>query len=72
MGPVMTAKEALLERVEQLSEEEAAEWLARLADDYDEEEELSEEDMEDAIAGRRENERGESIPADQLFRRYGL
>jgi hypothetical protein len=66
----MTAKEALIERVGQLSEEDAAEWLARL--ESEDEDELSEDELAEALAGRAENERGDSVSATALFARYGL
>jgi hypothetical protein len=68
----MTAKEALIERVGQLSEEDAAEWLARLESEDEDEDELSEDELAEALAGRAENERGDSVSATALFARYGL
>ncbi len=68
----MSAKEALHVRIERLTEDEAAELLAQLEWDSSEFDELSPDEMAEALAGRQENERGESVDGEDLFRRLGL
>ncbi len=68
----MSAKEALHVRIERLTEDEAVELLAQLEWDSSEFDELSPDEMAEALAGRQENERGESVDGEDLFRRLGL
>jgi hypothetical protein len=68
----MTAKEALRERIDDLSEEEAAELLAQIEWDATEEEELTPEEMELVRQSQLEYERGEGIDGEELFRQLGL
>ena len=68
----MTAKEALRERIDDLSEEEAAELLAQIEWDATEEEELTPEEMELVRQSQLEYERGEGIVGEELFRQLGL
>jgi hypothetical protein len=64
----MTAKQALRERIEQLSEEQAAEWLARMEWELTEFEELSAEELADVLASQAEYERGEAVDGKELLR----
>jgi len=68
----MTAKQALRERIEQLSEDEAEELLARLDWEATETETLTDEEMEEVLAGEREIEAGESVGGEEVFRRLRL
>ncbi len=68
----MTAKEAVKERVDKLSEDEAAEWLARIEWESTEFEELTAEEWELVRQAEREIERGETIPAEEVYRELGL
>jgi hypothetical protein len=68
----MTAKQALRERIEQLSEEQAAEWLARMEWELTEFEELSAEELADVLASQAEYERGEVVDGKGLLRELGL
>ncbi len=68
----MTALQALRERVEQLSEDEAAEWFARIEWESTEMDTLTEEELADALAGRAEHLAGQSIDGEELFRQLGL
>ncbi len=64
----MTAKQALRELVEDLSEEDAEEMLQRLSWEADPEELLTEGEaagLRDAIA---EGERGATVSGDEVFR----
>lgn len=68
----VTAKESLLERVRDLSDEEAEEWLARLEWESTEADTLGPEEFEDAEAGRREFEAGDFVLWDDLKRKLAL
>ncbi len=68
----MTAKEALKERVEQLSEEEAAEWLARIEWESAEFEELTTQELDLVRQSQAEYERGEALDGDELLQELGL
>jgi hypothetical protein len=68
----MTAKQALRERVERLSEEEAAEWLARFEWESTETETLTDEEMDRVLAAEREFAEGESVGGEEVFRKLGL
>ena len=65
----MTAKEALREQIERMSESEAAEWLARLEWESSESEELTPDELNAVLAGEGEIARGDSVDGDSLFRR---
>ncbi len=69
---VMTAKQALRERVERLSEEEAAEWLARFEWESTETETLTDEEMDRVSAAEREFAEGKSVGGEEVFRKLGL
>ena len=68
----MTAKEALLERVHDLSEAEAEEWLSRLEWDSTETDTLTPEEFAEVLAGRREHLAGLGIDGEEVFRELGL
>jgi hypothetical protein len=67
----MTAREALKERVSRLSEEEAAEWLARMEWESTEAETLTPAEMAQLEAAEREFANGESIGGDEVFKELG-
>jgi len=69
---VMTAKQALRDRVERLSEEEAAEWLARFEWESTETETLTDEEMARVLAAEREFSEGKSVGGEEVFRKLGL
>ncbi len=68
----MTAKEALREQVERMSEAEAAEWLARVEWESSETEELAPDELNAVLAGEDEIARGDSVDGESLFRRLSL
>lgn len=68
----MTVKQALREWIERMTDEEAAELLAHLEWEAADEDELTPEEWEDARLGRLENERGESVDGEALFRELGV
>ena len=68
----MTAKEALRERVESLTEDEAAELLDRLEWESSEEEIPTPEQVELLLAGEAEFERGEFVDGEAFLRTRGL
>ncbi|HKS90696.1 MAG TPA: hypothetical protein VJQ83_02115 [Tepidiformaceae bacterium] len=68
----MTTKEALHERIDELTDEEAEELLAQLEWEATAEEELTPEEMALLEEGNAEFERGEFIRADDLYRELGL
>ena len=68
----MTAKQALFERIESLSEEEAAELLAKIDWDSTEYEELTEEEAAEVAASQAEYDRGESVDVEAALQRLGL
>jgi PHD/YefM family antitoxin component YafN of YafNO toxin-antitoxin module len=68
----MTAKQALAEYIEGLTDEEAEELLARLDWESTEEEHLSPAEMEEMLAGEAEIARGEKVSLESLIRRLNL
>ena len=69
----MTVKERLYQFIEaQMTDEEAAELLAQLEWDSTEFEELTPAELAEAEAGREENERGDSVDAETVFRELGI
>jgi hypothetical protein len=68
----MTAKEALKARIDELSEEEAAEWLARIEWESSDMETLSDEELAQLRAAEREFAAGESVDAEVVLRKLGL
>ena len=68
----MTAKQALRERVENLSEDEAAEWLSRMEWEATESETLTEEELAEVLAGKHEIALGDSVDGEEVFRRLNL
>lgn len=68
----MTAKQALRERVESLSEEEAEEWLARLEWESTEFEELTPEEAAEVDAAEAAIAAGDFIDGEELFRKLGI
>ena len=68
----MTAKEALRERVESLTEDEAAELLDRLEWESTEEEVPTPEQVAELLAGKAEFERGEFVDGEEFLRARGL
>ncbi|MBA4180815.1 MAG: hypothetical protein C0506_09525 [Anaerolinea sp.] len=67
----MTAKEALLELIPELGEEEAAQLLAYANTLYDDEG-LSHEEREELLRVRAEMEAGEAYPWPEVKRQLGL
>lgn len=68
----MTAKEALREHVEHLSEDEAAEWLARMEWEGTEAETLSDDELAQLEEAEREFADGKWVSGDEVFRKPGL
>lgn len=68
----MTAKQALRKRIDRLSEEEAAEWLARMEWESTDTETLTREEMDDVLSAEREFAEGKSVSGDEVFRKLGL
>lgn len=68
----MTAKEALRERIDSLTEKEAAELLDRLEWESTEEEELTPEEWARVREGQRQIAAGETVDAGELFKELGL
>ena len=68
----MTAKEALRERIDTLTEDEAAELLDRLEWESSEEEIPTPEQVELLLAGEAEFERGEFVDGEAFLRARGL
>ncbi len=64
----MTAKEALRQRVDDLSEEEAEEWLARMEWESTTTEQLTPEEMAAVLAAEREVADGHTVDGEDLFR----
>lgn len=65
----MTAKQALLELIDEISEEEAR----RLLEFYQSEEEhFTEEEIQEILEAREEMERGEYVDWDELKAKHGL
>jgi len=68
----VTAKQALLERVETMSEEEAEELLQRLDWESTDFEELTPDELARVAEGQRQIAAGESVDGETLFRELGL
>jgi len=68
----VTAKEALRERIDDLSEEEAAELLAQIEWDATEEEELTPEEIALLDEVKTQFERGEVFDGEKLLRELGV
>ena len=68
----VTVKDALKERIDGLSEEEAAEWLARMEWEATDSETLSEDEMARVLAAEREFAGGKSTSGNEVFRKLGL
>jgi len=68
----MNVKEALYEWVDRMSDEEAAELLARLEWEVTDEEELMPEEWEEVRNGLLEIARGETVPAEEVYRELGI
>ena len=68
----VTVKDALKERIDRLSEEEAAEWLARMEWEATDAETLTEDEMARVLAAEREFAEGKSVSGDEVFRKLGL
>lgn len=65
-------KEALKERIGRLSDDEAAEWLARMEWEATDAETLTEEEMAGVLAAEREFAEGKSVSGQEVFRKLGL
>jgi len=65
----VTAKEALRERIDRLSEDEAAEWLARVEWESTGTETLTSEEVAEVLAADRELAEGKSVDGEEVFRR---
>ncbi len=68
----MTTKEALHERIDELSDEDAEELLAQLEWEATEEDELTPEELASAEAGFDEIRRGDFVDGEAALRRLGL
>lgn len=68
----VTAKQALLERVETMSEEEAEELLQRLDWESTEFEELTPEELERVLRGEEQIAQGASVDGATLLRELNL
>lgn len=68
----MTAKEALRDRIERFSEDEALEWLARIEWDSTESETLTVEELAEVLAAEESLKAGEFVDGEDLFRQLGL
>lgn len=68
----MTAKEALRERVDRLSGEEAAEWLARMESESTSSETLTGDELAQLAAAAGELGDGRAVDGDEVFRKLGL
>ena len=68
----MTAKEALRERIDTLTEDEAAELLDRLEWESIEEEVPTPEQVAEMLAGEAEFERGEFVDGEKFLRDRGV
>ena len=67
----VTVKDALKERIDGLSEEEAAEWLARMEWEAIDSETLSEDEMARVLSAEREFAEGKSVSGDEVFGKLG-
>lgn len=68
----MSARQALRDYIDRLSEEEAAELLARIEWESSEVETLTNDEIEELKASEEEFARGEYSDAEDVFRRLGL
>jgi hypothetical protein len=68
----MTAKEALRNRIDRLTEDQAAEWLARMEWESTEVEELTAEEKALVQESQAEYERGEAVDGKELLHELGL
>jgi hypothetical protein len=68
----MSAKQALRDHIERLTEEEAAELLAQIAWDSTETESLTEDELKELAESEQEFARGEYSDGQEVFRRLGL
>lgn len=68
----MTVKQALREWIDRMSDEEAAELLDRLEWEATDEEELTPEELEVVRKGLAEIARGETVPAEEVYRELGI
>ena len=68
----MTAKEALHDRIEELTDEEAEELLARIEWEATEEEELSDDELALLEEGNADFARGDTSDGDAFLKRLGL
>jgi hypothetical protein len=68
----MTVKERLHRHIEELSEQEAAEMLARIEWEASEEDELTDEEMAEVRVGLTELKQGQSVDGEQALRSLGL
>jgi hypothetical protein len=68
----MTAKEALRNRIDRLTEDQAAEWLARMDWESTEFEQLTDAERAEVRESQAEYERGEVVDGTELLRELGL
>lgn len=68
----MTAKETLRKKVDRLTEQQAAEWLARMEWESTEVEELTAEEQALVQESQAEYERGEAVDGKELLHELGL
>ncbi|MBA4179227.1 MAG: hypothetical protein C0506_01425 [Anaerolinea sp.] len=68
----MTAKEALRDRIERFSEDEALEWLARIEWESTETETLSADELAEVLAAEKAIKAGDFVDGEDLFRQLGL
>lgn len=68
----VTAKQALRDLVDTLSEDDAEELLQRLAWETQPEEHLTDEEAQDLVEAIAEGERGETVGGTEVFRALGL
>ncbi len=68
----MTARQAPRERVDQLSEEEAAEWLERMDWESVPTESLTAEELAAVLAADQDIAEGHFVDGEDLLRRLGL
>lgn len=68
----MTAKEALRKKIDRLTEEQAAEWLARIEWESTDVEELTSEEKGLVDESQAEYERGDAVDGKELLHELGL
>ena len=68
----MTAKEALRDRIERFSEDEALEWLARSEWESTESETLTPAELAEVLAAENAIKAGDFVDGEDLFRQLGL